>query len=382
MHIGVEATILVVDDNASNRVLASNTLEDEGYRVLVACDGVEALFAIENSPPDCILLDVRMAGLDGFEVCRRVRATPLGADIPIIFLTALRDVDTFDRAFQAGGDDFITKPFRPTEIASRVKIALELRRLNIEVRDHCDQLRRQRNDLLRLQLQKERMSTFVVHDLKNPLSAIDLHAQLLMSMTELPLQARESAAHIHAGALQMTRLILNLLDVSKSDEGRLVPNCATCDLRRVVRDLLSELEVHGTRHKIQLQSNIEATTLYADEVLVRRVLINLVENAIRYAPENTPVTITATRHGRTTQISVSDAGGGVAPELRDKIFDPFVQLDGNGSDDDRRGLGLSFCKVVVEAHGGSIWVEDAAPGARFCMRLPDAATPSIEASGT
>jgi two-component system sensor histidine kinase/response regulator len=154
------AKILVVDDNEANRLLAQQTLEDEGYRVILATGGAEAVSAFTGETPDCILLDVRMPEVDGFEACRQVRALPGGEQIPIVFLTALRDVDTFDSALRAGGDDFLTKPVRLTELIVRVQTALKLRRMRVELGEQYDLLKRQRDDLMRLQLQKERLMSF------------------------------------------------------------------------------------------------------------------------------------------------------------------------------------------------------------------------------
>src|SRR4029077_10189721 len=133
------------------------------------------------------------------------------------------DVDTFDRALRVGGDDFLTKPVRPTELVVRVQAALKLTRLRSELHDHYELLKRQRDDLMRVQLQKERLTAFVVHDLKNPVNTMDLHAQMLCRDKELSANARESAASIRAEARHLMRLITNLLDISKSEEGRLVP---------------------------------------------------------------------------------------------------------------------------------------------------------------
>ncbi|MEO8874180.1 MAG: response regulator, partial [Polyangiaceae bacterium] len=152
-----KASILVVDDNEANRSLARHTLEDEGYRVVLADGGHAAIAAFEREQPDCILLDVRMPELDGFEVCERIRALPNGDATPVIFLTALRDVETFDRALRAGGDDFLTKPVRPTELVIRVQSALKLRQMRVELRGHYALLKQQRDDMMRMQLQKERL---------------------------------------------------------------------------------------------------------------------------------------------------------------------------------------------------------------------------------
>src|SRR5690606_5675705 len=112
---------LIVDDNASNRALAEAVLEDDGYRTVSASSGEEALRLFVEERPRCVLLDVRMPNMDGFEVCRRLRRSELGGSVPVIFLTAQRDVDTFDAAREAGGDDFLTKPLQPAELALRVR---------------------------------------------------------------------------------------------------------------------------------------------------------------------------------------------------------------------------------------------------------------------
>ena len=368
------ATILVVDDNEANRALARSTLEDEGYRVVTAKGGAEGLAAFEKTLPDCVLLDVRMPEMDGFTVCERIRALPQGSVTPVLFLTALRDVDTFDRALRAGGDDFLSKPVRPTELVVRVQGALKLRRMNVELREHYELLKRQRDDLLRLQLQKERLTAFVVHDLKNPVNSMDLHAQLLLRVKGLPEQAREAATQIRTEARQLNRMILNLLDLSKADEGKLAPKVSNLDLRKLVDDVISELGVTAQSRKVTVRSLLETDRIYADEDLFRRGLTNLVENAIRYAPAGSAVTVTAACLKEGTELRVADAGSGIPPEFRENVFSPFVQVDSaeQVGSRDNRGLGLTFCKLAIEAHGGRIWIEDAAPGAIFCVRLPHA----------
>jgi signal transduction histidine kinase len=367
-------TILVVDDNEANLELARNTLEDEGYRVVLARGGAEGIAAFEREHPDCILLDVRMPGVDGFAACERIRSLPGGAATPVLFLTALRDVDTFDRALRAGGDDFLTKPVRPTELVVRVQSALKLRRMSEELREHYELLKRQRDDLLRLQLQKERLTAFVVHDLKNPVNSMDLHAQVLLREKGLPASARDSATQIRTEARQLTRMILNLLDVSKADEGKLAPKRSDVDLRRLVDEVVAELGVNAGSREVTLRASLETDRIHADDDLFRRVLTNLMENAIRYAPRETSITVTATRGPLGTELRVADAGRGVPEEMRERVFSPFVQVEegerivAHGS----RGLGLTFCKLAVEAHGGQIWIEDASPGAVFCVRFPHA----------
>jgi signal transduction histidine kinase len=375
--------ILVVDDNAQNRALAQAALEDEGYEVILANDGNEGLLACERDKPDCVLLDVRMPVLDGPSACARIRALPDGGDVPIVFLTAQREVDAFDRAVRAGGDDFLTKPVQPAELVMRVEAALKLRKIKAELREHYETVRRQRDDLMRLQLQKERLSQFVVHDLKNPVSTLDLCAQMLLRDTTLSDNARRSVLRMRGEARSLLRMIYNLLDISQSDEGRLAPRREPVELLELAGEVVLELELRAQAANVNLVKDVEPISVLADEGLLRRVLENLVENAIRHAPEGSEVILSAKRgegEPSVVDVCVIDRGSGVAPEARARIFDPFVQLEPTERQGQLaqlaprvgRGLGLTFCKVAVEAHGGTIWVEDAQPGAAFCLRLPHA----------
>src|SRR5580704_3754494 len=368
------ATVLVVDDNEANRSLALHTLEDEGYRVVLASGGEEAIALVEREVPDCIVLDVRMPGLDGFAVCERIRSLPRAAETPVVFLTASCDVETFDLALRSGGDDFLTKPVRPTELVIRVQSALKLRRLSTELREHYSRFKSQRDDMVRLQLQKERLMAFVVHDLKNPVNAMDLHAQILARDQALSDDARESAVQIRGAARQLNRMILNLLDLSKADEGKLTVTRADVALRPLVDAVTGEIALAARERDVTCEVALETDRVLADEDLLRRTLANLVENAIHHAPRRTVVRVLGRRGDGATELRVVDGGTGVPSSMREQIFDPFVQLEGNGLPSSRsgRGLGLTFCRLAVEAHGGRIWIEDANPGAIFALRIPDA----------
>jgi len=363
--------VLVVDDNEQNRALVEATLADEGYRVVLAASGREALVAIEEQSFGCVLLDVRMPEMSGFEVCRRMRASPRAADTAIVFLTALRDVETFDAALEAGGDDFLTKPLRPAELLVRVQAALELRRLSAENRGYYALLREQRDALMRLQLQKDELTAFLVHDLKNPVNALDMHAQLLLRDKALADPARESARAIRQEARRLNQLISNMLDIGKAEAGELAVRRTSIDVSALVEDVLAEFRMRAEAKEVSFSTSIEPGTLHADAELIRRVLENLLDNALRHAPSGSSISLRYERTALGPELRVGDRGPGVPDDMRVHVFERFVQAASANPQRAGHGLGLAFCRLAVAEHGGAIWVEDGSPGALFCMRLPD-----------
>jgi two-component system sensor histidine kinase/response regulator len=364
-------TVLVVDDNPENRALAKATLEDEGYAVALANNGEAAIAAFSREAPGCILLDIRMPGIDGIATCERIRALPGGGEVAIVFVTAQRDVETFDRAVAVGGDDFLTKPFRPDELLVRVQTALRLRQIATERSELYAQIKQQRDELQRMQLEKEQLIAFLVHDLKNPVNSIELHAQLVMRDKTASDKLRRAAESIHDESRALLRMITNLLDISKADEGRFAPVRQPVDARELVRDVVAELSLRAAASSVTLVTDVTTPTLHADADLMHRVLANLIENAIRHSPEGTEVHIAISSAAGGFELRVRDRGPGVPAELREQVFERF-ERGAQTASRSNRGLGLAFCRLAVVAHGGKIWIEDAGPGAVFCVRINDA----------
>jgi len=365
-------TILVADDNAQNRALAQATLEDEGYRIVFAVDGPSTVAAARTEDIDCILMDVRMPVFDGVEACEQIRQLPGGDEIAIVFVTAQREVETFDRASRAGGDDFLTKPYRPDELLVRVKTALRLRRLATERGELYAELKLQRDRLQRLELHKEQLVAFLVHDLKNPVNSIELLAKLVQRTSDNPVRVRSAASKIVDETASLLRMITNLLDLSKGDEARLVPVRSATDLVALADHVRTEMAARAEASHVGLVLELAPMTVSVDADLVGRVIANLVDNAIRHAPEDSRVVVSATYADHVLELRIADAGAGVPEEHRARVFERFARAEeGKHTMRSNRGLGLAFCKLAVEAHGGKIWVEDNAPGAVFVVRIPD-----------
>jgi signal transduction histidine kinase len=354
--------VLVVDDNAENRALAKAALEDEDIPVVLAVNGEQAIAAFTSAPPICVLLDIRMPGMDGIAVCERLRALPGGERCAIIFVTAQRDVETFDRALRAGGDDFMTKPFRPAELVVRIQTAMRLRQVATERAELAVALKRQRDELLRLQLHKEQMSAFLVHDLKNPVNTIALHVQRILRHANADERSRDAAQKIQDETRGLLRMITNLLDIGKADEGQLAPARTAVDASALLAAAVDDLRSSAAAHEVALTTRIEPVQLHVDRDLMHRVLCNLTENALRYAPSGSSVELSARPSGDGAELRVTDAGPGIAASERARVFERFVTCESGQRAN--RGLGLAFCKVAVEAHGGRIWIEDAAPRRR------------------
>jgi signal transduction histidine kinase len=318
-----------------------------------------------------VLLDIRMPGLDGIATCQRMRALPGGDRTAIIFVTAQREVGAFDEAVAAGGDDFILKPFRPSELVGRIHTAMRLRRMAAEHDVLSVELRRQRDEMVRLQLHKEQLAAFLVHDLKNPVHVIELNAQRVLRNPAADARSRDAATTIHDTTRALMRMITNLLDIEKADAGQLAPARVVVDVRELVAAAAAELTTAAAAATVQLETTIEVASARVDRDLVHRVLVNLIENAIRHSPEGSTVAVTARTTPAGVELRVSDRGAGVPEHRRASVFERFV-TEGEASMRTNRGLGLAFCKIAVEAHGGQIWIEDAGPGAVFCVRISNA----------
>jgi two-component system sensor histidine kinase/response regulator len=355
--------VLVVDDSAQNRLVATGHLEHAGYEVVAVASGEAALGYLNDHAVDLVVLDVLMPGLGGFETCRRIRAAPTLAQTPVLFLTALGDRETTEPALQAGGDDLLPKPFNRTELLLRVRSLIRQHRAARELREAARVLAEQNEQLRRLEHDKRRIAELVVHDLKGPLGAILGNMEIVRDY-ELPPDVAESIGDTVVAVRQLERTVANLLDVSRSEEAAMAPRLVAVDLREVIDEVIASLRSYGKWTNVTLVAHVEVDAMTADRELVRRILQNLVHNAIKHSPQDSTATVRAIADGDGVRLEVSDAGRGVADEDTARIFDRGVSLGGS------HGLGLAFCRLATEAHGGQIWVERRPPGTTFCVRIP------------
>lgn len=366
--------ILVVDDSESNRVLVRGYLGTSGYTVETASGGREAIAAFAARGADLVLLDVEMPDLDGFETCRALRAFPEGDVTQIVFLTGLSDRATLARALEGGVDDFLTKPIQRAELLVRVRSLLALSRLRREQKRNLETIRAQRDEVLRIQEQKDELVELVVHDLKSPLASILASGAYLAERPGLDDDGVEAATDIVRSAESMHRMVMDLLDVGRSEEGALPMHTAPLDVGAFLREVGAAVAVRAKTRGQAIEVVTDAPGMIeADRDLLWRVMENLVDNCLKYAPSGEKVTLSARARDHLCEIRVSDRGPGVPEAYREKIFEKYARLDADANRHARssRGLGLLFCRLAVEAHGGRIRVEQNAPhGASFCIELP------------
>jgi signal transduction histidine kinase len=348
--------------------------EDAGYRVAWASNDDEALALCGQARPDCIVMELSTPDLADLRLCRGLREQPGCAHAAILCLAARRDTAVLDRALLAGADEVLEKPVTALELRRHVQaLLLQQPGMTEAVRAHCQSLRQQRLRLWTLQQQRERIASYIVHDLKEPLSTIDLRAALLLLDTSLTEQARTFIERIRTQVRSALLQVLNLLDIRMLDEGLMEARCEPVDLLRMVRELLTDFDPRAQARALTLRSDIEVPQVFADPDLLRRTLANLLDNAIRHAPNSSEVAITAHRiAGARVELRVIDGGSSIPPAMAERIFDAYVQAEDTPyRSRTGRGLGLAFCKLAVQAHHGEIAVSTIRDRTVFDIKLPE-----------
>lgn len=360
--------ILAVDDTQDNLILVQAILDNEGYEIDLVSDGIKALQQIEQSPPDLILLDVMMPGIDGYEVTRRIRKNPAISYIPILLITAFHQSSVVE-GLDAGADDFIRKPFDTDELLARVRSLLRLK----HSLDEQEKMARQREDFV----------SRLTHDLRTPLVASDRMLSLFEMETfcKISPEMKQAIAVMIRSNKNLMEMVNTLLEVYRFEAGKKTLNWEVCDLREISQEVVSELSpLTGekglilkidTRELDPLSKN--AGIIMGDRLELRRVLNNLIANAIKFT-DTGGITIrifetspNPENQGSVT-IEVQDTGYGIAPEDQVTIFERFRQGRNKRSGS---GLGLHLSHRIVEGHAGTIQVvSELGKGSLFTVQLP------------
>ncbi len=366
---------MVVDDLPANVRFLGAILRPQGYLVEECFSGPEALAAAADNPPDLILLDIMMPGMNGHAVCERLKADERLSAIPVIFLSSLNEVPGKAQAFNAGGVDYITKPFQIHEVCFRVETHLKIRRLQVEMEAKNHSLTEHVGQLRELVALQDSLAHMVVHDLLNPLTAIAYLADFLETADgeNLSTKGRGCVGHIAKATAFLIEMSSSMLDVSRMESGRMRLNLAACDLGVIAREVVSRLEAMRGEPQVAFDLPEQPVLVKGDAQLLSRLFQNLVGNAFKFVPETTGrIEIGLEPGGSQVRCTVRDNGPGIPAEHQEKVFDKFWQGTARQQGSSySSGLGLTFCKMVVEAHGGRIGVEsEVGAGSSFWFELP------------
>ena len=385
-------TILIVDDSLSYLAALLDRLERHGFMIVLAQTAAEGLMRAEFAEPDLILLDVVMPGIDGFEACRRLKAGKATKDIPVIFMTGLTDPKQKVTGFDAGGVDYITKPFQIEEVLARINTHLALRKANRELQDMIATLDKAREDLVR----NERLAGLgamvagIAHELNTPIG------NSLMASTTFEMQTEEINKHLALEGgitrkefehyIQNAQLSVDILSRNLHRAADIVTNFKqvavdqTSSQRRSF--LLAEVVAGNV---LTLQPTIKRTPFVIQQRIpvdlmmesypgpIGQVITNLINNAILHGYEGRSaglidISASLSPQGWVT-LAVEDHGAGIQKDDLQRIFDPFftTKLGVGGS-----GLGLNIVhNIVTEILGGAIDViSELGGGTRFVLTLP------------
>ncbi|HSQ66231.1 MAG TPA: hybrid sensor histidine kinase/response regulator [Polyangiaceae bacterium] len=377
--------VLLVDDSPANLVALGAVLKPLGVQIVEARSGVEALSLLEHETFAVALVDVQMPGMDGFELARKIRALPTGAEMPLIFLTAIhRDELNAKQGYATGAADYVTKPFDPDVLRARVRAFVDLFRQRERLRaEEVSERIRERDDARReaeiASTAKDEFLATVSHELRTPLNAILGWSILARDMTSEP-QVQRALATIERNARAEMRIIEDLLDVGRILSGKLRLEIGEVDVAEPIRG--AALAVREAAHAKQVTLTIDVASdvgrIVADGARLQQIAWNLLSNAIKFTHAGGHVTLRVRREDGSIILAVEDDGEGIAPEVLPVLFQPFRQADSSMT---RRhgglGIGLAIADQLVQAHGGTLRAESpgVGQGATFTAVLPARSVP-------
>lgn len=375
-EISTRKKILIVDDNRLNLEVLDAHISTDGYDVLMAENGYDALRLVTSANPDLILLDIMMPGMDGYEVCKKLKKDHSTETIPIIMVTVLEDdAENRIKSIEAGADDFIQKPVNRVELLARVRSLLRIKSLHDELEHKNQELEIKNRDLIKANQLREDLTNLIIHDMKNPLAQIQGTVQLLQKDNNGTAEKKERyLSWIAQSTDRLFLMVSDLLDVSKFEDGELFLQREPISINRIIRDNLERIDASRPNHTRSISATLDETLppVMGDKDILDRVVDNLLSNAAKYTPEDGLIRVETNQDSDRVKVTVADNGSGIPAEYQEKIFEKFFQAQAK-RDHQRigHGLGLTFCKLAVEAHGGRIWVESQeGKGSKFNFTIP------------
>lgn len=353
--------ILIIDDNPLNLLLTKKILENNGYQTKTAASGLDGIQSIQDEMPSLILLDIMMPDMDGFEVCRRIKMVDSLKEIPIIFLTANSQTDDLVEGFDAGGVDYITKPFKSEELLVRVKNHLELSN--------------SRKKIIEMNRSRDRLYSIIAHDIRSPLSGILQTVDAIDQGFFDPCSDdfKELIQQLKIRTKDTSTLLSSLLQWTRLQDDKMSLQAVDTDLSVVLKSCVQLLQANAMNKHITLSLDVEGTVIaYCDEVSVHTVFRNLISNAIKFTPNEGSIWVSADQTDSEARVVVEDNGVGMTEEAIQDIFHKNQHFTSSGTDNEQgTGLGLMLVKDFVKKNNGVLEVEShVGVGTKFTIILP------------
>jgi len=359
--------VLIIDGHRKNRLLLREILEALGYRVSEASDEGWVFQAILETSPDVIFLDATMPGAGGFELCKRLKADSNTAAIPILMVAPTGGRDNRLKSIEMGANDLITIPIDVRDVFLRVRNAIDTKSLFNRLEENNQQLQR-------LEVLRDNLIQMVIHDLRNPLSGIMGYLQIIRSEVagKMDEEVVDSLNRTIALTDSLKRMIDQILDISRLEAGAMPLSLEPCDLGTVTKAAIETLGSPTDGVTIRFAPPRKSVRIVCDPDVISRVISNILGNAVAFSPKGGEIRIRIEKNGAESRVLISDQGPGIPSEYHKKIFEKFGQVEiYNARRRHSAGMGLTFCKLAVEAHGGRIGLEgEAGEGSTFWFVLP------------
>ena len=369
--------VLIVEDNQENTDLLVFFLKPKGYKITMVTDGPQALEAVKKDKPDIVLLDIMLPKMNGFEICEKLKSDKTTMSIPILMITALKELKDKVKALEVGADDFISKPFENVELLARVKSLLRLKEYHDQLEKTNVELEEKNNTLVRMDEFKEELINLIVHDMKNPLFVIQGNLQMMsMNIDQSPTETlKKYTKRIERSSQQLLRMVVNLLDISRFEEGNLVLKQDVANINKILEDITQRVKEYPENKTKEIV--IDAAPSIPEIILDKSIMKRVVENMVNFAINNTSDGGRVDIQSRILddgqlQFSIHDTGNQIPKKFQDKIFEKFSQAEiKDAGHRVERALGLTFCKMAIDAHKGKMWMDlDNPVGNRFVIQLP------------
>jgi|GEM_PF-1831220 len=354
---GNEPKIMIVDDDPTSCSILNGYLRTDNYQLYCVDNGKEALELADKIKPDLIILDVIMPGISGFEVCNILKNDKATQNIPVLYISALSDDESHKKGIEAGGEGFLVKPFNEGLIRAYVKTFLKTKKAFDEVGQ-------------RLALNKD-FTSMTIHDLNNLNTVVAGNLELAMMIFDERASARKYVEKALSAVRRANEMLKNAQDIASFK--------TTCDnksfnfvnLIDLIKTALAlfETEMESKNLKFDLQAESDFVEIYGDSNLLQRLLANLIDNAVKFSWADAKIGLAVIKKKKEggdsidrAEVIISNMCSPVQKEYHELIFEKFKQVPGEQDKKRGKGLGLALCKMVIEVHGGRIWMESPLPG--------------------